>query len=155
MTVIVRRPPLLGRIWCAVFCTGLSITLIVLNTGYVIDGQAAAWAFAPLAAMVGALMAFAWRFVTLSFRAGETGLVIHNVLRTRRVPLSHVVGFDVGGRMRFDRWPERVMVRVETVSGTYPIGALGSRHFMFARRHYDIADELQAWLDDTRAGLQS
>ena len=155
MTVIVRRPPLLGRIWVAVFCTGLSTALIVVNTGYYISGRAAAWVFAPLAAMVGGLMAFAWRIVTCSFRADVAGLVIHNVLRTRRVPLSQVVGFDVGPSTRFDRWPERVVLRVVTVSRTYPIGAFGSRHFMFARRHYDLADELQAWLEDARAGLVS
>ncbi len=34
----------------------------------------------------------------LPFRADAAGLVIHNVLSTRRIPVTEIVGFDIGAR---------------------------------------------------------
>jgi hypothetical protein len=136
----------------AAFCTGVSAAVFIANTGDYISGRAQAWVFAPTAAFVLILMAYAWRATTLSFRADGAGLVIHNMFRTRRVPVSQVVGFDVGSRSF--RSPG-VWVRVVTASGTYPIAAFGRRSILFPGYLLEIADDLQSWLENARAGLTS
>jgi len=149
MTVISRRPPVLARILGVAFFAGVSAWIVAANVGDYLSGHASAWVFVPVAAMVLILMAFACRAVTQSFRADGAGVVIHNILRTHRIPVTEIVGFDVGARFQL----ARNAVRVVTQSSAIPIGAYGRWADLFLDIPSEIADELEDWLEDARAGL--
>lgn len=146
MRVISCRPPWWSPIPCALFCTGISVALVVANTQDYAGGRATAWVFLPTILSVLILMTLAYRVARLSFRADAAGLVIRNILSTRHIPLAQITGFDVRAR-----WSIRVFtVRVVTKSGTFPIGIYTRRSGLLIDHLCDIADELDDWLAEAQ-----
>jgi hypothetical protein len=130
-------------------CAGVSAWVVGSNSADYASGRAGPEVFVPVAAVVLILMGIALRAVRLSFRADATGLLVRNVLRTYRVPVTQVIGFEVGSR--FVIGPHRL--RVITESGIIPVGAIDPRPDFLLGDLLDIADELDDWLEIARAGL--
>jgi hypothetical protein len=95
-----------------------------------------------------------YRVAWLSFRGSADGLVIRNFLYTRRVPISQVVGFDVG--------PYRAggngvrAVRVVTPERAIPIDVYALRApwiVLSPTKLKRVAGELTAWAKDARENL--
>ncbi len=90
-----------------------------------------------------------YRVAWLSFRGGADGLVIRNYFCTRRVPISQVVGFDVGPLSA--RGHRARTVRVVTRERTIPIDVYALRTpwmlLPSTARLTQIAAELTAWAE--------
>jgi hypothetical protein len=100
MGIISQSPPLWARIGGLLVFAGVSAAIAAPNISDYTSGRATAWVFLPVILTVVALMTFACRSVMVSFRADAAGLVIHNFFRTRRIPVTEIVGFDIGARVR-------------------------------------------------------
>jgi hypothetical protein len=148
MGVISYSLPLWARTACALFCGGVSAALVTVNAQDYASGRAPAGVYLLVIPMVLILMTWAYRLIRLSFRADAAGLVIRNVFCTRRVPVTQITGFDIG--TRFVLAPNTV--RVITRSGTFPIDVCRRRGNLFIEDLCDIADELDDWLENARAG---
>lgn len=90
------------------------------------------------------LAACVYRVAWLSFRGSADGLVIRNYFYTRRVPISQIVGFEVGARS----------VRVLTAERAIPIDIYIFRApwilLSSPAKLSQVADELAAWAEDAR-----
>jgi hypothetical protein len=143
MGIISHSSPLWSRIAGALVVTGASAAIAAVNISDYTRGSAAGWVFLPVILIVLASMTLAYRLVRVSFRADAAGLVIHNIFRTRQVPLTEVVGFDIGARRAFGH-----QIWVITRSGAFPIEAYGSRPLRALL--FDTAGELDGWLAEAR-----
>jgi hypothetical protein len=146
MRVISCRPPWWDAIPCALFCTGVSVAMVTVNTRDYASGRASAWVFLPTILSVLILMTFAYRVVRLSFRADAAGVAIRNIFRTRHIPLAQITGFDVRARFVLRTFTVRVITR----SGTFPIGVYMRRSGLLFDHLCDIADELDDWLAEAQ-----
>jgi hypothetical protein len=129
--------------WPALFIAGLIIP--VMLSGPANDNFGAAIPILVLAACV-------YRAAWLSFRGAADGLVIRNYFYTRRIPISQIIGFDVGpGSVR--RHGAR-SVRVLTPERAIPIDVYAFRAPWIALSSHtkldQVADELTAWAKDAR-----
>lgn len=149
MSAISYRPLLGVRVWCTAFCGGVSVWVVAANTADYASGRAGAGVFVPVTAVVLILVGLAWRFVGQYFRADGDGLVVRNIFRTYRVPVAQVIGFEIGSRFVIGK----NRTRVTTASGIITIGAFGPRPNFLHGDLIAFADELDDWLEDTRAAL--
>jgi hypothetical protein len=121
--------------WPVLFIAGLVIPVVL--SGPANDNFGAAIPVLLLAACV-------YRVAWLSFRRSADGLVIRNYFYTRRVPISQVVGFEVGARS----------IRVLTRERAIPIDVYTFRApwilLSSPARLNQVARELSAWAEDAR-----
>jgi hypothetical protein len=129
--------------WPVLFIAGLIIPVVL--SGPANDNFGAAIPVLLLAACV-------YRVAWLSFRGSADGLVIRNYFYTRRIPISDVVGFEVGGHS--GRSYGARSVRVITAERMIPIDVYafrGPRILLSSPASLNrVADELSAWAEDAR-----
>jgi hypothetical protein len=121
--------------WPVLFIAGLVIPVVL--SGPANDNFGAAIPVLLLAACV-------YRVAWLSFRRSADGLVIRNYFYTRRVPISQVVGFEVGARSVRVLTPERA-IPIDVYTFRAPWILLSS-----PARLNQVAGELSAWAEDAR-----
>ncbi len=140
-------PPVWAMAWPVLFIAGLIIP--VMLSGPANDNFSAAIPVLLAAACV-------YRVAWLSFRGSADGLVIRNYFYTRRVPISQVVGFDVGPHGT-RRYGVRT-VRIVTPECAIPIDVYALRLpwplLAPASRLSQAANELTAWAEDARESLR-
>jgi hypothetical protein len=146
MRTISVGPPAWAMAWPVLFVAGLIIPVLLSGPGN--DNFGAAIPVLLAAACV-------YRVAWLSLRGSADGLVVRNCFYTRRVPISEVVGFDVGhctGRGFGFR-----TVRVVTPERAIPIDAYALRMpWIRARSRAGLnqaADNLTAWAEEARENL--
>jgi hypothetical protein len=132
--------------WPALFIAGLIIPVTL--SGPANDDFGAAIPVLLAAACV-------YRVAWLSFRAAGDGLVIRNYFYTRRLPISEVVGFDIGPYST--RGQGIRTVRVVTPERAIPIDVYALRvpwiMMPSTAKMRRVADELTAWAEDARRSL--
>jgi hypothetical protein len=130
--------------WPVLFIAGLIIP--VMLSGPANDDFGAAIPVLLVAACV-------YRAAWLSFGGSADGLVIRNYFYTRRVPISQVVGFDIGPYGARGRGVRTV--RVVTPEWAIPLDvyALRMPWMASAARLTRVADDLTAWAENARESL--
>jgi hypothetical protein len=132
--------------WPVLFIAGLIIPVTL--SGPANDDFGAAIPVLLVAACV-------YRVAWLSFRGSADGLVIRNCFYTRRVPISQVVGFDIGPYGT--RGHGIRTVRVVTPERAIPIDVYALRVPWIlpasAARLNQAADNLTAWTEQARQSL--
>src|SRR5215472_9523338 len=85
MRAVAISPPLWARIYAVLFCGGVSVAIMTVNTLDYTHGRAGGGVFLSVIPMVAVLIALAYRLFTLSCQSGPDGLMIHNLFWTWRV----------------------------------------------------------------------
>jgi hypothetical protein len=142
MRTISVGPPAWAMAWPVLFIAGLVIPVMLSSRAN--DNFAAAIPVLLAAACV-------YRIAWLSVRGSADGLVIRNCFSTRRVPISQVVGFDVG-RCGVRGFGIRTVL-VVTPERAIPIDVYALRVPSSAARLTQAAAELTAWADEARKSL--